>query len=110
MGSAAGDPGLDRSRRPLSEGARVGRRMAGTDLDRQSACEPGVSDARRRDERIPADISRAAAVAARDQTTSLRHRIRDAAQDVAGYEKPSSLGFSLRGLLPRLATDGRRDL
>ena len=42
------------------------------------------------------DVSRTAAFPAGNQTASLRHRIRDAAQDVAGYEESDCVRFPRR--------------
>src|SRR5207249_214608 len=64
----------------------------------------------RRDEGISPDLSRTAAVAARDQAPSLWHRVRDALEDVTGYEESFAVGFSLERLLPCLAATWKRHL
>ena len=77
---------------------------------REPARQAHLPHAGGRDEGVPADDPGAAAVAARDQAASLRHRARHAAQDAPGHEEPLALRLPGRRLQPGLAAPGRGDL
>jgi DNA topoisomerase-6 subunit B len=64
----------------------------------------------RGDQGIRPHVSRTAAVSAGDQAASLWHRIRHAAQDVAGHQKPHRVWVSLGRFLPGLSSTRGRHL
>ena len=86
LGPAARDAGRARGGREVPEGAHIGGRVPGADLDRQPARVAHLSHGGRRDQGLPAHGSGASGAAARDQAPPVRHRARHAAQDAARHQ------------------------